>query len=205
VNTNRRIGATNNDAPGNPDAERPQQQPNVVFFLVDDLGCYSSDFYRTPNIDRLAAAGMRFTQNYSACNACSPTRGALMTGMYPSRTNLTDWIPGWGKQYGSFPLLPPKWTQHLEQQHTSLAEALHHAGYTTQHLGKWHLGGTGDLPEDHGFDVNIGGSIRRLPKSYHFPYGGEAMKWHSSLPESQREGRYLTNRLADEAVAQPPR
>jgi arylsulfatase A-like enzyme len=125
--------------------------------------------------------------------------------MYPSRTNLTDWIPGWGKQYGSFPLLPPKWTQHLEQQHTSLAEALHDAGYTTQHLGKWHLGGTGDLPENHGFDVNIGGSIRGCLRATNFPYGGEAMKWHSNFPESQREGRYLTNRLADEAVARPPR
>jgi arylsulfatase A-like enzyme len=73
--------------------------------------------------------------------------------------------------------------------------------YTTLHLGKWHLGGPGNLPEDHGFDVNIGGSIRGLPRSYHFPYGGEAMKWRSDLPESQREGRYLTDRLADEAVS----
>jgi arylsulfatase A-like enzyme len=183
-------------------SERPL---NVVFFLVDDLGwtdlgCYGSDYYRTPNIDKLAAAGMRFTQNYSACNACSPTRGALMTGMSPARTHLTDWIPGWSKQYGAFRLLPPKWTQHLEQHHTSLAEALRAAGYTTLHVGKWHLGGPGNLPEDHGFDINIGGSIRGAPRSYHFPYGGEAMKWHSSLPESQREGRYLTDRLADEAV-----
>ncbi len=193
-------------AAATPQATLPQRPPNVVFFLVDDLGwtdlgCYGSDFYRTPNIDRLAAAGMRFTQNYSACNACSPTRGALMTGMYPARTHLTDWIPGWGKQYGGFPLLPPQWTRHLEQQHTSLAEALHDAGYTTLHMGKWHLGGPGNLPEDHGFDVNIGGSIRGLPRSYHFPYGGEAMKWHSGLSKSQREERYLTDRLADEAVA----
>ena len=123
-----------------------------------------------------------------------------MTGMYPARTRLTDWIPGWSKQYGGFQLLPPKWTQHLQQQHTSLAEALHDAGYTTLHLGKWHLGGPGNLPEDHGFDVNVGGSIRGLPHSYHFPYGGEAMKWQSNLPESQRQGRYLTDRLGDEAV-----
>ena len=193
-------------AAGTLHAAPPERPVNVVFFLVDDLGwtdlgCYNSDFYRTPNIDKLAAEGMKFTQNYSACNACSPTRGALMTGMYPARTHLTDWIPGWSKQYGGFPLRPPKWTRHLEQQYTSLAEALHDAGYTTLHLGKWHLGGQGNLPEDHGFDVNIGGSIRGLPPSYHFPYGGEAMKWRSYLPESQREGRYLTDRLADEAVA----
>ncbi len=193
-------------AGGTSSAAMPEQPLNVVFFLVDDLGwtdlgCYGSDFYRTPHIDQLAAEGTRFTQNYAACNACSPTRGALMTGMYPARTRLTDWIPGWSKQYGGFPLLPPKWTQHLEQHHTSLAEALRDTGYTTVHLGKWHLGGVGNLPEDHGFDINVGGSIRGLPKSYHFPYGGEAMKWGSHLPESQREGRYLTDRLADEAVA----
>lgn len=184
-------------------AQRPF---NVVFFLVDDLGwtdlsCYGSDYYQTPHIDQLAAEGMKFTQNYAACNACSPTRGALMTGMYPARTHLTDWIPGWGKQYSQFALLPPKWKQYLEQKHTSLPEALHAAGYTTLHLGKWHLGGPGNLPQDHGFDINIGGSIRGLPASYHFPYGGAAMKWHSSLPESQRKGRYLTDRLADEAVS----
>ncbi|MEQ8789602.1 MAG: sulfatase [Pirellulaceae bacterium] len=187
------------------DAAPPEQPPNVVFFLVDDLGwtdlgCYGSDFYRTPNIDKLAADGMKFTQNYSACNACSPTRGALMTGMYPARTHLTDWIPGWAKQYGDFQLLPPPWTRHLEQKYTTLPEALHEAGYTTWHLGKWHLGGPGDLPQDHGFDVNIGGSIRGLPPSYHFPYGGQATQWDSNLPESRREGVYLTDRLADEAV-----
>ncbi len=193
-------------AVGTSNAALPERPMNVVFFLVDDLGwtdlgCYGSDFYQTPNIDRLAGAGMKFTQNYSACNACSPTRGALMTGMYPARTHLTDWIPGWSKQYGGFQLLPPKWTQHLEQRYKSLAEALHDAGYTTWHVGKWHLGGRGNLPEDHGFDVNISGSIRGLPRSYHFPYGGEAMKWRSELPESQRKGRYLTDRLADEAVS----
>lgn len=184
----------------------PERPLNVVFFLVDDLGwtdlgCYGSDFYQTPNIDRLAAEGMKFTQNYSACNACSPTRGALMTGMYPARTHLTDWIPGWGKQYSQFALLPPKWKQHLEQKHTSLPEALKAAGYSTLHLGKWHLGGPGNLPEDHGFDINIGGTIRGAPRSYHFPYGGAAMKWHSNLTESQRKDRYLTDRLTDEAVS----
>jgi len=191
---------------GTSSAATPERPLNVVFFLVDDLGwtdlgCFGSDFHQTPNIDKLAAEGTKFTQNYSACNACSPTRAALMTGMYPARTHLTDWIPGWSKQYGGFQLLPPKWTRHLEQHDTTLAEALHDVGYTTVHLGKWHLGGKENLPEDHGFDVNIGGSIRGLPRSYHFPYGGEAMEWRSHVPASQREGRYLTDRLADEAVA----
>jgi arylsulfatase A-like enzyme len=183
-------------------AERPW---NVVFFLVDDLGwtdlaCYGSDYYQTPHIDRLVSEGTRFTQNYSACNACSPTRGALMTGMYPARTHLTDWIPGWAKQYRDFPLKPPVWQQHLAQKYTTLPEALHQAGYNTLHVGKWHLGGPGNLPEDHGFDVNISGTNRGLPRSYHFPYGGDALKWDSRLTKTQREGRYLTDRLTDEAV-----
>tara|TARA_R110000868_G_scaffold411787_1_gene710722 strand:+ start:11846 stop:13327 length:1482 start_codon:yes stop_codon:yes gene_type:complete len=179
---------------------------NVVFFLVDDLGwtdlgCYGSDFYQSPNIDQLAAEGMKFTQNYSACNACSPTRGALLTGMYPARTHLTDWIPGWAKSYTDFPLKPPQWKKHLDQKYTTLPEALRTAGYQTFHVGKWHLGGRGNLPQDHGFDVNISGTNRGLPRSYHFPYGGDAMKWDSGLTEAERQDRYLTDRMADEAVA----
>ena len=75
------------------------ESPNVIIFLVDDLGwtdlgCYGSDLYQTPHIDRLAASGMRFTDAYSACTVCSPTRAALMTGQYPARLHLTDWING---------------------------------------------------------------------------------------------------------------
>lgn len=178
--------------------------PNVVFIMVDDLGwtdlrCFGSDFYQTPNIDQLAAEGMKFTQNYSACNACSPTRGALMTGMYPARTHLTDWIPG--QKRSDTKLLAPAWTQELEHKYTTLAEALHADGYATYHIGKWHLGQPGGYPEDHGFDVNIAGAARGAPPSYYYPYKGLANEWHSLLTESQREGLYLTDRLASEAVA----
>src|SRR6186713_3635045 len=77
-------------------AERP---PNVILILIDDmgwtdLGCYGSTFYETPNIDRLAAGGMRLTSGYSACTVCSPTRAAVLTGKHPARLNLTDWLPG---------------------------------------------------------------------------------------------------------------
>ena len=178
--------------------------PNIVFILVDDLGwtdlgCFGSDFYQTPNIDRLAADGMKFTQNYSACNACSPTRGALMTGMYPARTHLTDWIPG--QKRHNTRLLPPQWTQRLEHKYTTIAEALHDGGYATYHIGKWHLGSPGWYPEDNGFDVNIAGAARGSPPSYYYPYKGLANKWQSRLTRSKREGLYLTDRLAAEAVA----
>ncbi len=75
------------------------KQPNVVFFLVDDMGwrdvaCFGSSFYETPNIDRFAKQGVRFTNAYAACHVCSPTRASIMTGKYPARLQLTDWLPG---------------------------------------------------------------------------------------------------------------
>ena len=183
------------------DGAEPADRCNVVFIMVDDLGwtdlgCFGSDFHRTPHIDRLAAGGMKFTQNYSACNACSPTRGALMTGMYPARTRLTDWIPG--QKRSDTKLLAPQWTPKLEHQHTTIAEALREAGYATYHIGKWHLG---KRPEDHGFDVNIAGGARGAPPSYYYPYKGLANQWHSFLRPAQRDGLYLTDRLAREAAA----
>lgn len=184
----------------------PAQQPlNVVIFMVDDLGWtdlsgYGSDYHQTPHVDRLAADGLKFTRAYAAQNCCSPTRGALMTGLYPARTHLTDWIPGWRAQYGKFKLRDPEWTPRLELKYTTLPEALQEAGYATYHLGKWHLGDETHYPEHQGFDLNIGGNSRGAPKSYQFPYGGVAMEWDSVLPAEQREGRYLTDRLADEAV-----
>src|SRR5689334_22054980 len=75
------------------------EKPNVVIILIDDLGrndlgCYGSRYYRTPHLDRLAAGGVRFTDAYAACPVCSPTRASILTGQYPARLNLTDWLPG---------------------------------------------------------------------------------------------------------------
>ena len=194
--------ATSVNRPGQAD-----RKPNIVFFLVDDLGwtdlgCYGSDFYQTPHIDRLAAEGVRFTDAYAACNACSPTRAAVLTGNYPARLKLTDWIPG-QRSLPNHKLKSPKWTQQLEHRHTTLAEALKAEGYRTIHIGKWHLGGTEFYPKKQGFDINVGGSYIGAPGSYYHPYyrkPGSASGPIENLPPGGPEGRYLTDRLTDEAV-----
>jgi arylsulfatase A len=115
---------------------------NFIFILADDLGwsqvgCYGSDFYETPNIDRLARDGMRFTDAYAACPVCSPTRASIMTGKYPARLHLTDFIAG-----GSFPYekyKQPEWQKYLPLEEVTIAEILKTAGYATASFGKWHL------------------------------------------------------------------
>src|SRR5919201_280468 len=113
----------------------PPPRPNVVFILIDDmgwrdLGCYGSTFYRTPNIDRLARTGVRFTNGYAACPVCSPTRASILTGKYPARLHLTDWLPGRSDR-PSQKLLRPKIRQHLPLEEVTLAEALKPRGYVS--------------------------------------------------------------------------
>lgn len=176
-------------------AETPQ--PNVIVILVDDLGAHDlgysgSTFHRTPNIDKLAAQGTRFTAAYSACTVCSPTRASLLTGQYPARLHLTDWISGHERPHAK--LRVPDWTQHLDRSEVNLARVFHQAGYTTAAIGKWHLGGPEFYPDRQGFDVNIGGTDRGQPPSYHAPYR------IATLPEGP-PGEFLTDRESAEACA----
>lgn len=177
-------------------------RPNVVFFIVDDLGqtdlgCYGSTFYETPNIDRLAEQGTRLTRAYSACPVCSPTRASLLTGKYPQRTGVTDYIGAaqpqkWKRNTRH---LPAAYSEHLELEEFTIAEALKVAGYATFFAGKWHLGGEGFAPEDQGFDINLGGMAQGGPyggKKYFSPYG------NPKLPDGP-EGEHLCDRLASEA------
>jgi arylsulfatase A-like enzyme len=138
-------------------AQDPAPKWNIVLILADDLGwkdlgCTGSRFYETPAIDRLASQGMKFTQAYSACNVCSPTRASIMTGKVPARLHTTNFFGG--NRRGA--LLPPNYRQSLPAEETTLAEAFKAAGYRTAFSGKWHLGGKGSMPGDHGFDVVIG-------------------------------------------------
>lgn len=175
-------------------------KPNIIFILIDDMGwkdlsCYGSSFYETPNLDRLAAGGMRFTDAYASCPVCSPTRASILSGKYPARVGITDWID-WGKCLHPCrgKLLDVPYIDHLPLEEKSIASALKEGGYNTWHVGKWHLGETPYYPENHGFDINIGGCHWGMPANGYFsPYGIETL-------EEGREDEYLTDRLTDEAI-----
>ena len=178
-------------------------RPNFIVILVDDLGwtdlsCCGSDLYETPNIDRLAAGGVRFTHAYAACTVCSPTRAAMMTGKYPARLHITDWITGHRYPYAK--LLPPDWTMRLPLEEITIAETLKTAGYATAHIGKWHLGDAPYWPEHQGFDRNVAGYSAGQPPSYFYPYMREGQP-ENRIPtlEGGAPGEYLTDREAEEA------
>jgi len=183
-------------------------RPNVIFILADDygwsdLGCYGSTFYETPHLNRLAASGMRFTQAYAACCVCSPTRASIMTGKYPARLHITDWLPGRGDNPHQ-KLNRPIIVQNLPLEEATLATPLKEAGYKTALVGKWHLGGPGFYPQNHGFDVNFGGSERGSTPSFFSPYNVTTINGFRSyeMPNLSNgpPGEYLTDRLTDEAI-----
>jgi arylsulfatase A-like enzyme len=172
-------------------------RPNVIVVLVDDMGwrdlsCQGSPFYETPHIDRLAASGMRFTHGYSACTVCSPSRAALMTGQYPARLHITDWIAGHERPFAKLRI--PDWQKFLPLEAVTVAERLAAAGYATANIGKWHLGDAPYSPEQQGFQKNLGGYHRGQPPSYFAPYK------IPTLPDGPA-GEYLTDRESAEAVS----
>ncbi|MFT5130447.1 MAG: arylsulfatase A, partial [Rhodothermales bacterium] len=180
-------------------------RPNFVFFLVDDLGwgdlgCYGSTFHETPHLDRLASQGMRFTNAYSACTVCSPSRAAILTGRYPGRLRLTDWIAGHKRSNPK--LLIPKWNMRMDHELVTLPEALKEGGYRNQFVGKWHLMPIGapdfaeHYPENHGFHHNLAGREWGQPKGpgkYFSPFGMPNL-------DDGKKGDFLTDSLTDGAV-----
>jgi arylsulfatase A len=179
---------------------------NIVLVLIDDMGaadgsCFGSTFYRTPELERLAKSGMRFTQAYASCAVCSPTRAAIMTGKTPARLHLTDWIPGEGTP-GQSRFRVPDWQQSLPREEVTLAEALKELGYATASIGKWHLGGANSSPRHQGFDLNIAGGPIGHPASYFWPYGnlGATHRVPGLEEAGGTSGEYLTDRLTSEAL-----
>jgi len=170
-------------------------KPNIVMILADDLGwsdlsCYGNKFYETPNLDKLARQGMRFTDAYAAAPLCSPTRACLLTGKYPARLGLTSLT---GRQA----IATAKWkeptiAQHVPLDEITIFEALKTAGYATASIGKWHIG---EDPLKQGADISMaeGGQ----PPDYFYPYqrtlnNGQVMELGRA--PSGREGDYLKDK-----------
>jgi arylsulfatase A-like enzyme len=157
------------------------RKPNIVFILADDLGWRDlsnegSTYYRSPQIDRIAREGMKFTRGYATCQVCSPSRASILTGKYPTKHGITSYIgdpsgEAWRgrKRFDSH--LPPAYEHGLRASEITLAEVLRKAGYATFFAGKWHLGSKGSWPTDHGFDINKGGWDVGGPRGGYFsPY-----------------------------------
>jgi arylsulfatase A-like enzyme len=187
-------------------ADRPL---NVVMLLVDDMGwtgagCYGSDLHETPNIDRLVARSMKFTNAYAASPVCTPTRASIMTGKSPAKLHMTIWRESSTNNVLNRPLLPPDTVADLPQSEITIAEVLHDAGYLTAHVGKWHLGDAANYPQNHGFDLNVGGTLWGCPATFYYPFAGpfgsrNEMRYVPDLPFSKK-GDYLTDRLTDQAL-----
>lgn len=186
-------------------AAADQQRPNIVFILADDLGWRDlsnegSEFYESPHIDRIAATGMKFTRGYATCQVCSPSRASILTGKYPPNHGITTWIgdrsgEAWRKTNRHDALLPPDYDHNLRADEITLAETLRDAGYKTFFAGKWHLGGEGSWPTDHGFQINKGG--------WHVgsPNGGYFSPWNNPNLKPGPAGESLPMRLGQETAA----
>lgn len=187
----------------------PARKVNFLFILADDLGwsdlgCYGADLHETPNIDRLARQGVRFTQAYAASPVCTPTRASIMTGRHPARLHMTIWREATLRPpRQDWRLIPPQCISDLPHEEVTIAEALRSAGYQTAHVGKWHLGDASYYPETQGFDVNIGGTHWGAPNSFFYPYrGAEYFREYRYVPDLAfgKQGEYLTDRLTDEGI-----
>ena len=176
---------------------------NLILFLADDLGwrdlqCFGSSYYETPHLDQLARRSLVFNNAYASSPVCSPSRASILTGRYPARLGLTDWIDSESAVHpASGALIDAPYIKHLPPDQPNLASMLHEHDYQTWHVGKWHLGAGASLPENVGFDVNIGGCEVGSPGAggYFSPWSIPALK---NAPVS--DGTNLTDFLTDEAV-----
>jgi len=189
--------------------EPVKKRPNILMIIADDLGwadlaCYGADLHSSPNLDQLARDHLKFTRAYSAAPVCSPTRAALMTGLYPARLGITIWSEGARKPETNHKLLPGESLDHLPLKYETLAEKLSSIGYRTAHVGKWHLGDADQAPETQGFDINIGGTRWGAPPTFFWPFkndrrfGGE-FRYVPGL-NFGKNGDYLTDLLTDKAL-----
>jgi arylsulfatase A-like enzyme len=188
---------------------RLPERPSIVVIVVDDLGAfdltsYGHPYHRTPNIDRLAREGLRFSQAYAAAPVCAPSRAAFFTGKSPARLHLTHSLPPLRAPLAAEPagdtgpavqkVTEPRSATWLPEGEVTIAERLRARGYRTALIGKWHLGREASGPANQGFDLAIGGEDEAAPASFFDPYGLERLA-------DRQPGEYLTDRLTDEALA----
>jgi arylsulfatase A-like enzyme len=195
---------------------RMVEKPNIILIMADDLG-YSNttiygttDYYETPNIQKLADSGIRFTNAYAAHSVCSPTRGAIQTGLNPARTGIIAahcHIPATylrpfvkDKANESTPMLSVQGASRLDTAYYTMGEAFRDNGYRTAHFGKWHLGFDGYGPADHGFEIDV-------PNAPHMAWPGKGYlgPWDffpEDAPYRGKPGEHLTNWLGDQVANQ---
>ena len=201
-----------------PANQKESGKSNIVLLLVDDLGWrdvgfMGSKYFETPNIDKLAAQSMVFSNAYAACAVSSPTRASVMTGRYPARIGVTDWIrarfqlsageltaPEPYEENEGRKLRTPSNPYWMEPEEVTIAEILKQSGYFTCHIGKWHLGTDDYYPEKQGYDLNIAGSDMGQPVNYFDPYKNEKGVGFPNLAPRQK-GEFLTDRLTDELIS----
>jgi arylsulfatase A-like enzyme len=185
-------------------AQKKESKPNILFILADDFGytdlsCMGSKFYETPNIDKIADEGTMFTNGYANCRVCSPSRASIMTGKFTARHDITVHIgspsgEAWRARKRYTKLLPAEYTHNLPAEFITMPEALKQVGYKTFFAGKWHLGDKGSWPEDHGFDINMGGWSSGGPRGGYFsPYKNPTL-------QDEKNGENLSLRLAKETI-----
>jgi arylsulfatase A len=178
-------------------AQESTSEQNIVMILIDDMGwsdlaCYGNEFNETPNIDQLAQEGMLFTDAYAACPVCSPTRASIITGQYPTRIGITDFIPGLHPKEKL--LTPVNRTNYLPLDIITIAEVLHSKGYVSACIGKWHLGKNREfMPDKQGFDSILIPYKQNKNKAIHFKF--------NTLPQVEhKDGDYLAEVLTEHAV-----
>ena len=186
---------------------------NVVIFLVDDLGykdlgCYGSDYYETPHIDKLAKESLRFTDAYATCAVCTPTRASMLTGKYPARMMVTNWLPAGRWDAAKNKLREGRFLRAMPLEEFTLAESLKASGMQNCFIGKWHLGGEPFYyPRHQGFHRNVAGCDHGNPGNYFHPFKGNwsipttgrRVKWQTY--DGGKAGDFLTDVLTDEAVS----
>ncbi|MEL6557471.1 MAG: sulfatase [Bacteroidota bacterium] len=184
------------------ETKEPTENPNIIVIVADDLGwsdlsSYGNKFIETPNLDKLASKGVRFTNGYAPASLCSPSRASIVTGLHPVRVNITEHIHGNQKAGPNQKLQTPPIAQALDTAFQTSAEVAKKAGYQTAYFGKWHLGGGKASPKNQGYDQTYAASYHGLPNSFYYPFFNHGME---DIKADAQEGDFLSDVLTDQFI-----